>query len=649
MGRKPKGVPPGRTSDFTGEKLEWLMGFEDEFYARNHSDLYDDVTKQFLKRYGYDLQFNENVPGSIDDWEPVNRKAGLMDEELAAENDFQEKVYQDLCKKLGNWFRHRFTGKRLHSGALKTILSVDNLDRVVGGRPYDIIVGVSKFGFLFFLASLAPNFHFDLAASAFRPLRRVNATQSTLVAPVELAVTTLQYLHATPAVHIFHFVEPIFIVTSFSSLDTDPGTKVFDVDSGASHARHSCSSDASHYRHGARRGAVAASSPFTRRGPHGGRSQVQHVDSDPAVHKVHGRRVGATEGPALRPYTATPRSACRALRCAPRAVSLGDILITLHRLHEHVSVISHADWHALGANDERRWVRTTSGASPREAELALHSQGVKRVDLLQGKTLLKGLVCTKTILKTMQSMTGKNVYPRRKSNMAFYSNKYYATKMKADFDMIWHNVKDTLPVSACIGMCQDHVKSCWDKESEDFKASVKKEAEADYQAALKEFRERLVLPEKTAEEYHSTLKNFDEVGIPLADALAERLGIHIAILAVGPVGEQGGEVRVRSVFSDTSTGKTSKMWPEFDRSGFTAAEASLSRYGRALFSKQSCRERVWPTLDISVPDFDGLFTVEPAGAPTSATTPSGATQSTSNVATSTSNVAATARQCSPKG
>jgi hypothetical protein len=42
------------------------------------------------------------------------------------------------------------------------------------------------------------------------------------------------------------------------------------------------------------------------------------------------------------------------------------------------------------------------------------------------------------------------------------------------------------------------------------------------------------------------LETFDEVGLPLADALSERLGMHIVIMAVGPVGEQKGEVRLRT-------------------------------------------------------------------------------------------------------
>ncbi|KAJ7225298.1 hypothetical protein GGX14DRAFT_386215 [Mycena pura] len=226
MGRKRKGVPPGRASDFSREKLQWLMGFEDDFRAKDHSGLYNDVTKQFLKRYGYDLPLHENIPGSIDDWNPMNRKSGLTDEELAAENDFQDEIYRALRTKLGNWFRHRFTGKRLHGGALKTIL------------------------------------------------------------------------------------------------------------------------------------------------------------------------------------------------------------------------------------------------------------------------------------QTMQTMTGRSARPRRKTNVAFYSSKYYTTKMKAEFDTMWNGVKDTLPASVRLGMCQDYVRTCWNKESEEVKAIMEEESEAQYQAALKEFRERHDLPQKTAEEYH---------------------------------------------------------------------------------------------------------------------------------------------------
>jgi hypothetical protein len=58
--------------------------------------LYDDVTKQFLTRYGYDLPFEENVPGEIDAWSPVNRKEGLSGERLDAETNFEDEKRKEL-------------------------------------------------------------------------------------------------------------------------------------------------------------------------------------------------------------------------------------------------------------------------------------------------------------------------------------------------------------------------------------------------------------------------------------------------------------------------------------------------------------------------------------------------------------------------
>ncbi|KAJ7812565.1 hypothetical protein B0H14DRAFT_3478733 [Mycena olivaceomarginata] len=199
-----------------------------------------------------------------------------------------------------------------------------------------------------------------------------------------------------------------------------------------------------------------------------------------------------------------------------------------------------------------------------------------------------------SILKRMQMMSGSAAHPQRKLNITVYSSKYYALKLKDGFDNVWARVKDTVPAKERISMCQDYVRSHWEEESDEVKEEVAREADTH-------------VPEESAEEYHNALETFDEVRIPLADALAERLGMHVVILAVGPVGSQRGEVRLRSVFSDTSSGQTSKVWGEFDRAGFTAAEVSLTRYGRAFFI-------AWPLLD---PPLDPPL--DPAG-PTAMTT-----------------------------
>ncbi|KAJ7025631.1 hypothetical protein C8F04DRAFT_1191210 [Mycena alexandri] len=83
-------------------------------------------------------------------------------------------------------------------------------------------------------------------------------------------------------------------------------------------------------------------------------------------------------------------------------ISLGDVLITLHRaMHQR---ITHADWATLGKEDEQRVTHAftarcraeavRSGVPPaqlRDREVAVRNQGVKRVDFLLGKTVFLGL------------------------------------------------------------------------------------------------------------------------------------------------------------------------------------------------------------------------------------------------------------------
>ncbi|KAJ7186596.1 hypothetical protein C8R46DRAFT_1206600 [Mycena filopes] len=333
--RQPSGKAQGRESAFQGEKLQFLEGYKEDFLTRPRGAFYDDITKQFVTRYGYDLGVEKNVEGPIDAWIPVDRKAGLTQAELVVENNWQAAYVAKLRGKLGNWYRNRYTGKKVHSATLNNIL------------------------------------------------------------------------------------------------------------------------------------------------------------------------------------------------------------------------------------------------------------------------------------KRMQAIAEGEKRPRRTPDVTLYSSKYYTLRMKAGFDELWASVKDTVPRGHRVSMCQDYVRGCWDKETEEFRRGITEESDAAYATAFAKYRARENTAKQGAKEYHNALESFDEVGIPLADALSERLGMHVMILAVGPVGSQRGEVRLRSIFSDTSAGQTSKMWGEFDRTGFTAAEASITRYGRSFFTKEACRERIWPPPE--TPDMSELLSLDGTG------------------------------------
>ncbi|KAJ7050690.1 hypothetical protein C8F01DRAFT_1177796 [Mycena amicta] len=87
---------------------------------------------------------------------------------------------------------------------------------------------------------------------------------------------------------------------------------------------------------------------------------------------------------------------------APPSIALGDILIALHRaLHQR---ITHADWATLNPAQEQAVTHTfaarchteaaRSGApvhALRDVEMSVRSQGVKKVDFLLGRTVVRGL------------------------------------------------------------------------------------------------------------------------------------------------------------------------------------------------------------------------------------------------------------------
>jgi hypothetical protein len=59
-----------------------------------------------------------------------------------------------------------------------------------------------------------------------------------------------------------------------------------------------------------------------------------------------------------------------------------------------------------------------------------------------------------------------------------------------------------LPPAARVAMCQEYVKQCWEKESDEVKREITEEANKQYEAAMQDFRGDNKVPEQSTEEYH---------------------------------------------------------------------------------------------------------------------------------------------------
>ncbi|KAJ7369228.1 hypothetical protein DFH08DRAFT_948070 [Mycena albidolilacea] len=127
-------------------------------------------------------------------------------------------------------------------------------------------------------------------------------------------------------------------------------------------------------------------------------------------------------------------------------------------------------------------------------------------------------------------MSGPGAHPRLKPAISVYSKLHYVDRIKPDFDASWEEAKEILPQSAHIAMSQDYMRACWAKETDEFKAEVERAWDEMHDKALGEWQASHQVPEKSAEDYHNAIQTLNNVGIPMADALAEHLGSHVVIL-----------------------------------------------------------------------------------------------------------------------
>jgi hypothetical protein len=79
--------------------------------------------------------------------------------------------------------------------------------------------------------------------------------------------------------------------------------------------------------------------------------------------------------------------------------------------------------------------------------------------------------------------------PRKKRILQVYSSRFYATKIKAGFDAHWAKEKGALPASERVSLMADWVRNSWEAETPEFRKAFTEEFDAEYQAAVKGYKE----------------------------------------------------------------------------------------------------------------------------------------------------------------
>jgi hypothetical protein len=83
-----------------------------------------------------------------------------------------------------------------------------------------------------------------------------------------------------------------------------------------------------------------------------------------------------------------------------------------------------------------------------------------------------------------------------------YSKLHYVTRVKPEFDKLWATVKATVPATARVSMSQDFVRTCWEKETPEFKEQVEVAAQEMHRVAMEEWKAKRKTTVRGAEEYH---------------------------------------------------------------------------------------------------------------------------------------------------
>ncbi|KAJ7327490.1 hypothetical protein DFH08DRAFT_967919 [Mycena albidolilacea] len=239
-----------------------------------------------------------------------------------------------------------------------------------------------------------------------------------------------------------------------------------------------------------------------------------------------------------------------------------------------------------------------------------------------------GNVRTKQVPKTFKQLFDRAELepsePTRKRELHYYSTNFYAERIKPRF--ITRLAAATRAAAergekppAEVALRQQVMKEAWLAETPAFRAEISQTIDKLHAAALEMYKVALANDTpSTAEEYSIALNNAAFYLTPFAEVAQQQFGMNVSILLCGPVPDRGGRIKVRSVHAGFSNGLVPRIWSDFDRGGFDAAQRSFVNFAHHCFTEEECHARALqaiPSASVSDSDVDVNAHGTPAHSP----------------------------------
>ncbi|KAJ7712106.1 hypothetical protein B0H16DRAFT_1744532 [Mycena metata] len=233
--------------------------------------------------------------------------------------------------------------------------------------------------------------------------------------------------------------------------------------------------------------------------------------------------------------------------------------------------------------------------------------------------------------------------PIKPREIHWYSRHFWQERIKPRVEARWAIVSHLPEPPAIIAVRNAVTKEAWAGETEEFRQEVRSALEAAHQVALKAYEIATSGDAPTTPpEYDVALNNAGYYLQPFLDAAAERFGMNVSLMMCGPVADRGGRIEVRSVHSGMSNGLVPRIWSDFDRGGFDAAQRSFIDFSHHCFTEADCRARALNGMEMASEDLDhasGANALSSRGS-----TGAGTAGDTGNSAVGAGNSAAVGRQ-----